>query len=477
MLASTHFGLTRTTADDWFDPILDADTELFVDPFLIFKEKSGFWKDGHKRLIKHFDVAFLMIAKGNLDPATLLYKKALALLVFKEPKELCLGYTSKGTSGLGSGSGYAESIAEAITEAIKRGLRHPRHFEELGILNEGIGPDRISDITCTILKTQLVEYTRTVAKRHAIPMSKHRVFAAGLDESRLRWLISEVEVPTNPFTNGPLLFVPERFLKDLPVLNAEDWWSHYESEQLRQDLNYEILGKVDKKTIVEAARRNPDAVRQWTTQKEGEAASGYDFQRDSKGVWKWDQASSKFVADNPLMLLPAQTREEFLETIGKIVANYRLFVEDQGGWYLLWDSGSRKEKPEHAAQLLFRGVAQSYCKANDISLDSEVNLGRGPVDFKFSKGYVRRAHLEVKKLHNGKFWNGLETQLPSYMKSDEVSDGWFLAVQYRDNRTSQHRAKELPARVKAVAQLKQIALNYGLVDARPKKSASKLTRS
>jgi hypothetical protein len=106
-----------------------------------------------------------------------------------------------------------------------------------------------------------------------------------------------------------------------------------------------------------------------------------------------------------------------------------------------------------------------------------VNLGRGPVDFKFSKGYVRRAHLEVKKLHNGRFWNGLETQLPSYMKSDEVSDGWFLAVQYRDNRTSQHRAKELPARVKAVAQLNQIALNYGLVDARPKKSASKLTRS
>jgi hypothetical protein len=476
MLASSHFRLKRATLDDWFDPILNADTELFVDPFLIFKEKNGFWKSAHKRLINHFDRAFLMIAEGNLDPKTLLYKKALALLVFKEPKELCLGYTSKGTSGLGSGSGYAESIAEAITEAIRRGLRHPRHFEELGILNEGIGPDRISDITCTILKSMLVEYTQAIAKRHAIPLSNHRVFAAGFDESRLRWQIPEVEVPTNPLTGGPVLFVPERFLKDLPVLNAEDWWAHYESEQLRQDLNYEILGNVDKKTIVEAARRNPEAVRRWTTQKEGEAASGYDFQRDSKGVWKWDQASSTFVANNPLILLPAQTREEFLETIGKIVANYRLFVEDQGGWYLLWDSGSRKEKPEHAAQLLFRGVAQSYCKANDISLDSEVNLGRGPVDFKFSKGYARRAHLEVKKLHNGKFWNGLETQLPSYMKSDEVSDGWFLAVQYKDNKTSKNRASELPGRVNAVRQKRQINLKYDLVDARPKQSASKLHR-
>jgi hypothetical protein len=169
-----------------------------------------------------------------------------------------------------------------------------------------------------------------------------------------------------------------------------------------------------------------------------------------------------------LRLLPAQTREEFLEIIGKIVASYRLFVEDQGGWYLLWDSGAKKEKPEHAAQLLFCGVAQSRCKANDISLDSEVNLGRGPVDFKFSKGYTRRAHLEVKKLHNGNFWNGLEAQLPSYMKSDEVSDGWFLAVQYKDNETSQNRAKE--------GQKRQIDLKYDLVDARPKQSASKLDR-
>ncbi len=271
------------------------------------------------------------------------------------------------------------------------------------------------------------------------------------------------------------MFVPERFLKDLPVLNAEDWWAHYEGEQLRQDLNYEILGNVDKKTIVEAARRNPEAVRRWTTQKEAQAATGYDFQRDPKGVWKWDQASSIFVANNPLTLPEAQTKEEFLATIGKIVANYRLFVEDQGGWYLLWDSGSRKEKPERAAQLLFRGVAQSYCKANDISVDSEVNLGRGPVDFKFSKGYARRAHLEVKKLHNGKFWNGLETQLPSYMKSDEVSDGWFLAIQYNDSATSKSRARELLKRVVAVSKSKQIDLNYDLVDARPKKSASKLS--
>jgi hypothetical protein len=150
-----------------------------------------------------------------------------------------------------------------------------------------------------------------------------------------------------------------------------------------------------------------------------------------------------------------------------------LFIEEQGGWDLLW-ARAGKDKPEHAAQLVFRGIAQSYCRANNISLDAEVNLGRGPVDFKFSNGYTHRAHLEVKKLHNGKFWNGLEKQLPSYMKSDEVNCGWFLAVRYKDNPQANDRIKQLPGRVSALAKAKQLDLKCVLVDARPKESASKL---
>ena len=86
MLASVHFGIRRTTLDDWFDPILDADTELFVDPFLVFKEPPGFWSGAHASLINHFNRAFMMIAEGSLNPATLAYKKALALLVSKNQK-------------------------------------------------------------------------------------------------------------------------------------------------------------------------------------------------------------------------------------------------------------------------------------------------------------------------------------------------------------------------------------------------------
>src|SRR5260370_29832155 len=105
MLASKHFEIKRNTSDDWFDPILNADTELFVDPFLIFKDTNEFWLGDHDRIIGHFNRAFQLIADGNRDARTLSFRKALDLLIFTEPRELCLGYTSKGTAGLGSGRG------------------------------------------------------------------------------------------------------------------------------------------------------------------------------------------------------------------------------------------------------------------------------------------------------------------------------------------------------------------------------------
>jgi len=66
--------------------------------------------------------------------------------------------------------------------------------------------------------------------------------------------------------------------------------------------------------------------------------------------------------------------------------------------------------------------------------------------------------MEIKKTHNGKFWNGLESQLPSYMKSDEVTNGWFVGVRYREGRVHDDRVSELGNRVKAVGEKKGINL-------------------
>jgi hypothetical protein len=472
MLASSYFGISRTVEDDWFDTILDVDTELFVDPFTIFRETDGLWAEAHDALIEHFNRAFILIAEGSRNPSTIAYKKALALLEFKEPRELCLGYTAKGTRGSGSGGKLAKLMADAIVAAISRGLDHPRHFEELGILQERIGADRISDTTSTILKPKLIEYTQEIAHRHGLSLDHHRIYASEFDADRQRFVSAAVDIPTNPISKGPLLFVPARFLDELPTLNADDWWASYENERLRTDLDYEVMGKVDKATIVATAREHMDSVRAWAEAREGSPAQPYDLSRDPKGVVQWETAAASFTAENPLAIAPAQTPDEFDAAIEQMIDRFRLFVEEQRGWWLLWDGVD--EKPELAPQLIFYGIARNYCSANNIVIDPETDFGRGPVDFKFSNGYVRRAHLEVKKLHNGKFWNGLDRQLPTYLASDEVQKGWFLAVRYRDGQKWDNRERELPGRVRAVADRHGRDLRGAVVDARQQQSASKL---
>ncbi|HEU4636480.1 MAG TPA: hypothetical protein VFS41_09900 [Edaphobacter sp.] len=471
MLFSDHFNLDPNS-EDWFNTILDADTQLFVDPFLLFRETSPEWSGTHSKIISHFNKVFSLIAE-NINPVSLSYRKALHLLTFREPHELCLGYTSSGSRGAGGGMGYAHSIASAIVDAINRGLVEPEHFEELGVLNEGIGSDRISDITCTIIKTDLIRYTQNVCRKHDIAMSLQRVYATGIDEQRIRWKEEEVELPSNPYKDGPLLLIPRRFLRELPTLNADDWWTFYENEMLRTDVNYELMGRVDKKTIIETARKNVASVRGWTVERETVPSDSYDFANDPQGVHKWDETTRDFANAHPLTMPPAHDCESFFAVIENVITQFKLFVEEQGGWSLLW-ARTGKDKPEQAAQLLFRGIAQNYCRANNISLDAEVNLGRGPVDFKFSTGYLKRAHLEVKKLHNGRFWNGLEEQLPSYMKSDEVRDGWFLAIRYKDGEAAEKRINEISPRLSSVAKQRHVDLRFSLIDARPKESASKL---
>ncbi|MHB8762000.1 MAG: hypothetical protein ACYC6J_06385 [Coriobacteriia bacterium] len=473
MYFSDAYEIARTDADDWFDPILDADTKLFVDPFLIFQETDPAWAGAHDRLMSHFNTCFQLIAEGNQDPRTVAYKKALALLRFPEPREFCLGYTEQGTSGAGGGLGYARLIAAAMEDAIARGLQDLRHFEELGVLNEGIGPDRISDLTCNILRGDFIKYTQDVATRHHLPVRNIGMGGASFDARRLAWRSEVVDLPINPANRRAVLLVPRRFLRALPVLNADDWWENYEAEQLRNDFNYEVLGHVRKSDIVAAARRHPESVRSWSAAKETTTAASYDFVNDPKGVWGWLEAARAFVQGQPLVIAPPEDDAAFVRVIELVINKFKLFVEEQGGWRLLWNDGNTNEKPEEAAQLLFKGIAQSYCEANNIVLDREVNLGRGPVDFKFSNGYRQRALLEIKKLHNGKFWHGLSQQLPSYLGSDDCRLGWFVAIRYRDGGATKDWEAKAPNIVAAVAREQGCRLYTVSVDGRPKASASR----
>ena len=41
MKFSEHYSITKGPDDDWFDPVINIDTKLFIDPFLIYSSETG----------------------------------------------------------------------------------------------------------------------------------------------------------------------------------------------------------------------------------------------------------------------------------------------------------------------------------------------------------------------------------------------------------------------------------------------------
>jgi len=140
---------------------------------------------------------------------------------------------------------------------------------------------------------------------------------------------------------------------------------------------------------------------------------------------------------------------------------------------LLWNSDG-KPKPESAVQLLFQGLAKAQCRANDVEVDREVELGPRPRGLQVLERTKHRALLEVKKLHSGSSGRarGPTSQL---QQSDGSKDAWYLAVHYLTHGVSEKRIRLLPTRIAELSASSGLRLRYAYVDARPKLSASLLS--
>jgi hypothetical protein len=136
---------------------------------------------------------------------------------------------------------------------------------------------------------------------------------------------------------------------------------------------------------------------------------------------------------------PPESEEQFIAIICRLVDEFQHGIEQKRGARLLWLAG--QPAPEENAQILFDLLTEQYGQLADIVIDREIETGRGPVDFKFARGYRFRAHLEVKRAISDKLAHGLEKQLPTYLCADRVKNGFYLIICYND--ADVKRAEEL----------------------------------
>ena len=75
---------------DWFDPVPNADTQLFCDPFRIYAEDATAWSGGHEQLLDCFEDAIALVRQAGRNRQHPAFPKARSVLRFPEPAELCL---------------------------------------------------------------------------------------------------------------------------------------------------------------------------------------------------------------------------------------------------------------------------------------------------------------------------------------------------------------------------------------------------
>jgi hypothetical protein len=253
-----YYGLPFTQEEaDFAIPFLDDDIPLYVDPFLLWKSPSQQDNGLHLGVISAINYFGQLSQNGKMAEAV------TALVDISECREVGLGNAAN-KAGHRIGKVTAEeilSLFKSIPQIIQGGLAH---VEEIQLYVDKISRDRVSDITCSLLKSFLIDYTIFQCQKWAIPCSPTRI---DLFDHRSRKFTTEtVSLPANPLTAAPILLVPKRWLRYVPWINFDDYFKN----------SFTIVDPsasfADRIAILNYNRQNFDQVQSYIQQKERTAA-------------------------------------------------------------------------------------------------------------------------------------------------------------------------------------------------------------
>jgi hypothetical protein len=430
---SHHFGINpeKLSALGVFDPILNADTKLFVDPLLLDHSKATpFGKLARATFSKYFETIIKLII-GSKSKGDAPWKAAERKLQFPEVRFQCLGYGGTSTRGNGGGEAQTAMLVQTASEIVGLGITDPDLFIAMALFEEGIGPDRISDMTCKIIMGDLIDYTREICREVGVPV-KAINFKLANGESFVG------DLPANPFDTdgGPIILVPKDVLRDLPV--ASDWQSVADAASKNSAFRSSVNDHVAN-IWAGKARRDKAALKDWALSSDakfrnlldalkGMPTSSYDFAGDPSGEVFWIRLLELLKPEDVQKIAkPLEWNQQTLtKVVEQIIENFRHMIEDRRYSEELYHDG--KPRAEKAAQRMFFLIAQAFCKANDLDLTPEADTGTGPVDFKISAGFSGRALVEIKLSTNGKLVAGYSRQLEAYATAEEAKLAYYLVV-------------------------------------------------
>jgi hypothetical protein len=240
---------------DFAIPFLDEDIPLYVDPFLLWKINSQQDNSLHTSIVNSFNQLGNLYNKGKDSEARKI------LIELTECDEVGLG-NSKTRKGKKIGEATAEEILQLFKLIPQVNNQGFQHFEEIQLFVDNISKDRISDISCSLIKSFLVDFTIQQCEKYKIPIEKTEVRI--YDYKTLTIKSEETYLPINPNTKDPIILTPKRWLKYVPWINYEDYFQNY----YIKDIEKAFDGKLNRVKILDFNRNNYDLVHTYISLKE-----------------------------------------------------------------------------------------------------------------------------------------------------------------------------------------------------------------
>lgn len=419
------------------DVSLLSDLPLFIDPFLLFHSDKKEYQQLHEDIIRY--LTFLRDkASIDLNPALIrnLYR-------FQEVKQNWLGFTYLGNSGHGLGEDFAKALHEALgsilatfgSETITRGS----HLEKLALIKEGVGRDNISDFTTNLIKGYLLEYTQAFAREHLSHEygDTFSVARAVFNYDTEAWVTKQFYLPK--FNGDFVLLTP------MDILTRDDTWisrgdmldrfgrlpEAVPDDQLRAQVNNYFASRLGKQPSAQdrkyaaasTIRAFPELVDRYIRMQEDEGDKAVSASSDKRSETQTllVQMVKQVVADPGMAQVLALGGLNSYQEARQRVIGFRQYVENQDGWKLINKPGEAKPFSRESDVQLFFGL---IFFGTQFDINREPNNGRGPVDFKVSKGAADKTLIEFKLASNAQLKRNLKKQIEIY----ETANGTRASV-------------------------------------------------
>lgn len=475
---SDVFQVSAETVDEYgaFDVALVNDLPLFVDPFLLFDSEDDKYKELHTSIIR-----YLVFLRDRACADDFTEGNITHWLLFKEVKQNWLGFSKTGNRGTGLGRTFANALALNLKSVFKNfgteTVTSGSHIEKLSLLNGGVGRDHLSDFTTNLIFGFLLDYTEKFAKTHLRPdqYRRFRLDKVVFDYDTRRWKSAYFDLP---FYEGDfVLLTPKDMLtRDESWINQGDLIHQFTQirqslpdSALRAQVDEHFYSQIDnfssaderKEAVLRTVEKYPDVLDHYILKKEETASAAH-----ALSDLKVNETHVQFVENVKELIGDHLSKTPFYEVgdsydeCHQRIAYLKHVIEDNDGYRLFYLKGVPMKR-ESDLQTLFR--LTWFRTTYDVN--SEVNNGRGPVDYKVSRGRKDACLVEFKLANNSGLKRNLAHQVNVYANANETSKAIKVVLYFSD-----------AEREKVQKVLKELGLekcpDVVLIDASPETKAS-----